>query len=483
MNPPEPSHWGPVRILLWWSASVVLIMLLGPRLVGHMRPQVQSGEVAWMDFSQEWLSARNYLTGTPVYSNQTESLLRHTGHVPTHPEDLLPWNAHPPAAILLTLPFGYLDYRTAHLVWNLLTLPLFLVAVWMIIRELQERFVFWLLLPALVVLLLFAPLYSQLAQGQLSNLILFLLTAAWAADRRDRQGWAGVAVGLAAALKLFPAFVFVYFLFAGRRKAILTGAAAFLAVNSAALAVLGLVEFRTYIYEVIPSLSSYRSTWNNSSLSGFWLRLFDPNPTHKIIPLVVNPILAKVLVASSILLATATVAFASWKALSVSARDRAFALSLVGMVLVSPVAWEHYIVLLMLPIWLVWMRTPAGPWRIVMWATLIDLWLPHRIVVNLLIGPDQADAILHDRHNPISPVVNLAMCSLYTYGLLGLFLLLLVSPAGEVGAARDSLEDQQRPAVDLQRRLFGAPVREQAPALVNGTVLDDNRSSNKTTAR
>jgi hypothetical protein len=436
-----------------------------------------------MDFSQEWLSARNYLAGTPVYANQTESLFRHTGLIPLRPEDMLPWNAHPPAAVVLALPFGWFDYPTAHLLWNVLTFPLFLIGVCLIIREMEGQFGFKRLFPMVVLLLLFAPLYMQLAYGQLNCLIFFLLTMAWLADRRKLIGWAGVAVGLATALKLFPGLAFAYFLSAGRRKAIATGAVAFLSANIIALAMFGPTDFQTYVREVIPSLSRYQSWWCNLSLSAFWMRLFNPSEQNHIIPLFSNPNLARILFVASIFLVTAAVAYKCLRATSTSERDRAFAACLVGMVLVSPVAWDHYIVLLMLPIWLVWMCTPAGPLRLLMWLALIDLWITHKIYVVLILGPQQAEALAHGSHAPLSPAINLGLCSLYTYGLVTLFLLVLASPAGNEEES-PSISLSEPHAVDLDRRLFGASVREAAAARVDpvrpGNKMVDSRSRQET---
>ncbi len=112
MTPPERSSWPPVRIALWVLAAIVVAVVLGPRFVQHFRPP----EGRFMDFSQEWLSAKNYWAGTPVYADQTEALLRHTGRKPERAEDMLPWNAHPPVTTTLTLPFGKLSTpkRSSH---------------------------------------------------------------------------------------------------------------------------------------------------------------------------------------------------------------------------------------------------------------------------------------------------------------------------------------------------------------------------------
>jgi len=424
MASPRPDHAPPVRIVLCALALVVLAGF-GPRFAAVFRPP----DGWYLDFCQEWLSARNYLDGTPVYADQAEALARHTGRRVGDGQFILPWNAHPPAAVVLTLPFGKLSYRDAHFAWNLVTFPLFLLSLGLVLRELGVPLTLSTVLPLVALVVVFNPLMIHLMQGQPNIPILLLLTLAWLADRHDRPGWAGVAAGLAAGLKLSPAFVFVYFLFARRWRALLTGGLAFLAVNGVALALFGPDEFGTYVRDVIPSLLPYQSSWRNVSLTGFWLRLFDPSPREKLLPLVLNPTLGHAMVLACRVLVTAAVAWAAWRADSTAGRDRAFAAALVGMILVSPVAWTHYFVLLVLPVGLVWVRLPGGFWRGVMWPVLAVLWMPDTLFAMLAVGREEAVALANLEHQPLGPAVSLTALSAFTYALVGLFVLVLLTPA------------------------------------------------------
>jgi hypothetical protein len=465
MHSPERSQWGPGRIALWIFSTLFIVLLFGPRFIENFRPQPGR----FMDFCQEWLSAKNYLSGTPVYANQTEALLRHTGLIPTRAEDMLPWNAHPPASVAMTIPFGFLDYPDAHLAWNILTLPTFLVSLLLVVRELGIPICLWSIFPTIVLLLLCAPLYSQLAEGQLNNPILLLMTLAWLADRREAQGWAGIALGFAAALKLYPAFAFAYFLFAGRWRAIPSGMLAFCTVNGLALALIGPNEFRTYIREVIPSLGEYRTAWHNTSLTGFWLRLFDPATQHKIAPLFSSPLLGRSLAIGAQGIVLVAVAVLSWRAKTLAARDRAYAASIVGMLLVSPVAWTHYFVLLALPVGLVWMRLPAGPWRWLMWLAFVPLWVPQTFFIATILGRAEAVAVVERTHRVFSPAIDLTVLSIFTYALVALFALVLRTPANG-----DECDDEK-----LQRRLLGSSKSASAETM----AVEAAESGNKMTAR
>src|SRR6476619_3901534 len=111
-----------LRITAWGAAAAVVVLYLGPAFIGVFRPPPDT----YLDFVQEWLSARCYWAGDPVYLPQREAMLRRTGRDVATLEER-PWNAHPPVAVLVALPFGWIPYyRVAHLTWNLITLALFL---------------------------------------------------------------------------------------------------------------------------------------------------------------------------------------------------------------------------------------------------------------------------------------------------------------------------------------------------------------------
>lgn len=246
----------------------VAVPVFGPQFVSLFSPP------GYTDFVQEWLSARNYWAGDPVYLPQREGLLRRTGEDLPALEVRMPWNAHPPVAVLLALPFGLTsDYVTAHLAWNLLTFPLMPLALVLVARELHLRVPWWGALACAALVLAWNAVQYQLHHGQLNCLILYVLVLAWVADRRGRALGAGALAGLAAALKLFPALRLVYFV-AGRKWRA-AGALVLVAgaLNLVALAALGFAAFETYFRDVVPSLDVYRRAWMNLSLTGYFTRL------------------------------------------------------------------------------------------------------------------------------------------------------------------------------------------------------------------
>ena len=416
--------WSFTQYVSWYTVAVVLLVARGPVFVAAFAPP--PGFVG--DFGQDWAAARDYRAGLPLYGDGRAAFARHLGP-DARTDDLLPRNAHPPASVLLALPFAPLDYAAAHLAWNLATFPLFVLAVAMVVRELGVTGWRPAVLPALGFAVCCDPLLMQLMVGNFGCVLAFLLAAAWVADRRGHAGLAGVLVGVAAGVKLFPAFLLVYFVAGRRWKAVAGFATGSAAVNGAALVVFGADAFRTYFTAVAPAVAAENvGSWLNASLAGFWARVCGPTAGHGVVPLVDDPVLGRVLTVASQFAVTTLVAVVAWR--SPAGRDRSFAVAVVGMLLVSPLTWPHSMVLLVVPVGLLLHNTPAGPRRWAVVACLAVLWLPANYAAQLVVGPHQAALMLADRHDPLTPGQNLAAVSVGTYALAGLFALALAMSRG-----------------------------------------------------
>jgi hypothetical protein len=413
-----------VRVCAWSFALMAALAVYVPAYVAAVRPP----EGAAADFLQEWLSARHFASGGPVYAPQHETAPIHLGLTPEEAAEIHPWNAHPPVSVLLVIPLGRLDYRDAHFAWNLLGIPLFLLSVVVLVREMRLPFQMLSWLPAVTLALACYPLYYQFNQGNLTHVLLALVTLGWAADRRGWGVGAGVCLGTAAAVKLFPAFLFVYLLAARRWRAAAVGAVTFTVLHLIAVAVFGTDSFRTYWNEVLPSTAHYQSNRQNAALTGLWLRLFDPHPVEHVIPLAPNPTAATTLSILTRLAVIGAVAWVARRSNSGGDRDRAFALALVGMLLLTPVTWAHYFLLLGLPLGLAWLRLRSWFARRFLGMVIVVLWLPTYYLPVVFGGGGHTVPDYLLARSPLTPVENLALASLPNYALLLLFLLVACVP-------------------------------------------------------
>ncbi len=347
-----PSPWlrGAVNL-----AAAALLFMQGAKLAPDLLPAVAKGEVN--DFYQEWASAKNYFAGWPIYEHQGESARRWLGL--RYIDIRIRHNAHPPTSVLFALPFAALGYIEATALWQALTLLMFLFAGVLFVRELKLPFPPWLWLPAAAGLALFDPFIQQMRNGQLNGVLLLLLVLIWRADRRGRGWEAGLWLGLAMGVKLFPGFLLLYFLLRKRWDAIAIAAATFLALTGFALLLFGKQAFAEYVEVVLPFVSGFRCHWYNIALNGIWSRSFLGSEREAVIPLLHSPLLAGAGLWVSLAALVLATAWATRQAKTPTEFDAAFGLNLTAMLLVAPLTWNHSLVLL-LP-WLFCLRrqTPA----------------------------------------------------------------------------------------------------------------------------
>jgi Glycosyltransferase family 87 len=390
----------------WW--------LLGPLYLSALEPG--AGEVA--DFYQDWGSARNHQVGQPVYTPHSLSIPRHLG-LPHNPNPSIEYNAHPPGAVLLVMPLARLTYRDAFLVWNLVSLAALVASMVIVAVALPApRSWFW---PFWAFLPFCQPLYANIAQGQLTLILLLLTTAAWS---RERSGWgtsAGVLLGVAAAIKLFPAYLLVYFVAKGRFRVLLAAVLGFIVWNGTSAMVLGLDAYRDYIHVVMPRMEVFRGFGYNLSIAGFWHKLFDPvGERNWIAVLWPSPSMARAGSLISILAMTAVVALLSYRARTAAQRDLAFSAAATGMLLASPVTWVYSLILLLVPL-AVLARTAGRPGGIAA-GTLAA-------VMGILSVPQETWTYMSLGEAPttVTPLFILGAASVKFYAILAIFAMLIFS--------------------------------------------------------
>jgi hypothetical protein len=379
-------------------------------------------EVGCPDFFQEWASARNWSERVPIYSPQAASVDRYRDslHIapgtPTQSE--IEYNAHPPTSVLLAMPLARLDFPDAFLAWSLASILALCITIAIIVWQCPKALTPWAILPLAALLLLCSPFRQQVFQGQLNLVLLLLITAAWAADRCDRPWLAGIFIAAAAAIKLVPGYLFLYFAARRQWRPLVAGAAGFLVLTAVTVLVLGPASYRDYVTIVLPALAKWRLDVTNASLAGFWDRLFNSQGSH-VIPLWQNPALAWTATIGSDAIVTSLTAWCVWRCRSLCERDLTFSLTAIAMLLVSPITWFHYFTLLFLPLFLVWHWAPPTRWsRPAFWLLVVGLWL-HPLVYWKLVIPGVTYQNWLDL--TVTPRQSITGLSMQTYVLLALF--------------------------------------------------------------
>ena len=388
----RPKPW-PTSLKVFWLIAGTFIVLMWGTALGY-RLQVKPGQLH--DYSQDWCSARNYFSDQPIYLSLDESVPLYFGGAY---HGGIKRNAHPPPTVLMSLPFARLDYPRAMFAWNVFSLCLLAPTFWMILRGLKLNG--WLAVPMICIVLMSNALAQQVNQGQWNLVLLFLLTAAWAAQRERHDAWSGAALGLAICVKLIPAFLLLYFLIQRRWIAIVSAATTVAVLMLASGLVLGWSSISDYAFHVLPSVDKFRDFWPNASLAGLWAKLFDGS-SGRVIPVIKAPWLSHLL---TLITSLAVVGYTAWltlRARTSPQRDLAWAAATIAMMLVSPVTWDHYFLMLALPFSILWQQSPHWGGRgMVIWAAYAlivlnakrvwDRWIPGD--GEVIFSPDQTPSI------------------------------------------------------------------------------------------
>lgn len=408
--------WSRNRKIRWILLAAIIGLFFGPGLLYQLHPPHEDN---LNDFFQDWSAARNVATGLPAYEYMDVAAKRHLG-ITLPDRSQLFWyiGVHPPTSILLFLPFQGLDYWQANQVWNLLSLAALAVSLALVIRGLGIHFPPWSLLPTVALLLVCNPLQQQIMEGQFNLVLLLLVVSAWQAERSGKPILAGSLLALATAIKLFPGFLFLYFVIRRQWRALIAGVVAFALLTLLTAAIVGVDAYRYFLTVSMGDAAYAGATWLNASLRGFWLKLFDPNEHQgHLLPLFRSPLLATL---GTLLSWGAILAYllpTLWRAKTVEERDLAFGLTITAMLLISPTTWDHYFLLLLLPLATVWIHLPARPQsRYPFLAIIAALWAPGLTLIDLFIpeGYYQGQA---------QPLHTLTLFSFQCYALLGLFVL------------------------------------------------------------
>jgi len=248
----------------------------------------------------------------------------------------------------LILPFGLLPDTVAVWTWTALLVGAFLAGIALLPVPASVRWTV-LLLAALT-----WPVAYAIKLGQVGPILFLAFAAGWRWLESDR--WLGATAAIGAAIKIQPGLVLVWALLVGRRTAVIVGAV-----------VLGVLA-------VVATLVSGLAAW--SDFLALVVRVSDPISTeHNVTPgavvyqLGVPRGVAWTVQAASTGLVLLALIVAARRATPVAG----YLVAVVASQLVSPVLWDHYAMLLLLPVgWLL----ARGSW----WAAIVPLVTPTLLV-------------------------------------------------------------------------------------------------------
>ena len=314
---PRPPKWSSVPIVetplkqstshsfIRWAERCLLCLLIcyfGVRVM----PRAWNGLIT--DFPNYYLAARLAHEGydtSRMYEWQWFEREKDHRAVEVRVIGLVPIT---PFSTLVMWPIAGLPPLTAKRVWILFSL-LTLVPIGLMLRSMTglsyERIG--------LAFVLSVPFYRNLEFGQFYVLLLLLIVAACWAYLRGWHVLAGVLVAIAAACKIFPLLLFVFFLQRRAWRALSAGIVTGAIAATLSLAVFGFNVHRTYVNQILPwamhgeAMPPYVTS---ASISGILHILFlsepswNPHPWHSSVLCyaLLMPLLSTLLLAPAILL-------------------------------------------------------------------------------------------------------------------------------------------------------------------------------------
>ena len=301
------------------------------------------------DFVKFYASADLFIQGKSIYTpvkfdayNEIPNEIREKMTRDTmHP------NLNHPFVTLLFLPFGFIDLKLAFIIWSAISFFLGLISVWMIYHSIWNQtsrvYLMWLNL----IFFVYFRTFVSVAFGQISLLLLLVLVIAWLALRSNNQLIAGIFLGIALILKLYTGLFILLLLLHKRFKAIFWYIATFILCNLIAVLVFSKNVFEVFL-ENLNEITWYSSSWN-ASLLGFITRFLGGSENAPLIDLGKGSFYINYFLSILFLIILIIVIWSQRGDNSQLQFDLLYSLTIVFMLILSPLGWMYYFVLLLIP--------------------------------------------------------------------------------------------------------------------------------------
>jgi hypothetical protein len=277
-------------------------------------------------FAAYHVAANHLLTGQDVYDTAVE----HTGGYG--------FFYYPPPFIFGALPFALVPLSTAVWMWLGLSVALLLAGIWLMP---VGRTVRW---ATLLLAGVSWPTVYALKLGQVGPLLLFLFVVGW--RWMDSPTRLGVAGAIGAIVKIQPGIVLAWALLTRRFRAVVIGGAVLVAAAVAATIAFGGLSVWGEYLTILRTVSDPITTPHN----------FTPGAVAY--QAGVSAGLASVLqIGSTLALIVACLAAVVWLPNEVS-----YLIAVVASQLLSPVLWDHYAMLLLVPV--AWLLNRRAWWAL-----------------------------------------------------------------------------------------------------------------------
>lgn len=341
------------------------------------------------DALQYYLMAKAVVSGVNPYLPLSELAKKYVG--------LLQFFSHPapstPFTAILSIPIVLFDVNQAYVAWFLFEM-ICLALIAIMLSILWKGRLNWIRAICLFFLLLsWYPVMVELHDGQLSILLTTLVLATLLALLKYHRILAGVFIGLSIAIKLITWPLMIYLIWKRDWRTFLAASITALGLNLVSLIVIGLGPFTDYYLKVSAQVFTiYHAIMNNLSLWSIGYRLFEGTGStyyinyFKAPPLIAIPGLAPLVSAG--LVAAFLMAGMIWAVHSHDV-ETAFAILVCIMVAISPITWDHYFVMIIVSLVIMFRnitRQSFPAWQTLVYIIIsLLLFLFNEHIINIIL--------------------------------------------------------------------------------------------------
>jgi hypothetical protein len=364
------------RLSFWLRIIIILCGFLVNAIIINNYLDVGS------DFVQDYIAANSLRKGGSVYGEDIKNLGKElVGSSGVQ-------NFHPPFNAMLFLPLSFLNYQEAFIVLNIFSLMLLFLINRLVVRGLELSGE-WLLNITCFTLFWYPVIYC-LGLGQSSMIIAACLISGWFYLRSKKEYAASFLFAIATLMKLFPGLVLLYLLMSKNWRAFSAMILFIILGLSVTGFIVGFDNIQTYATVMISrDVDEYGGLMLNHSVSGIITRSFGER-TGWTEPLIHLPHISSLLIfLLNLLLFIFIILKMNKMERNQEVADYAFGLTIVGMLLLSPITWGHIFPVLILPISLLlkeYIRDPSPRNLRILLLIILLLSLPDVLIARGLMA-------------------------------------------------------------------------------------------------
>ncbi|MFN8522487.1 MAG: glycosyltransferase family 87 protein [Chloroflexota bacterium] len=381
----------------WLSRRLPWVIAVGAVAGAFQLVQIaQRSPYVWHDFTQDHVAVREAFAGRNPYLPQNSRIAELFGKGP--PEKEPAYSFHPPTTLVFFVPLVALDYRDAFVAWMVVSAAAMGWIGYVVLVALGQPGRPWLAAGLGLTLVNVWPLRENFIEGQLNVVVAAAIAAYWLGLRRGAPALSGIALAAAVALKPLAAVFVLYAFWRLQIKVLAWSAVAMALFAVAGVALAGLEGTATYVSTAYPL---HAALWpgyhDNASPEGLFTRLFGPTP-WKPWPLFPVAGLAWILTLATWGLALALLFACLGRGRPEDERlDAELAALGCTMLLVTPIIWPHYYVVLVAPLAVLTAQAVRRVDRVglaILLVSVLILMIPRNELTPRLLGTIHLPALI-----------------------------------------------------------------------------------------